>query len=258
MWFDEIMDDCKQALLTANKFKTIFIPIFLKLALSIALFGYIFISFIAGIIKNSYVFEYMYTDPSVIMELFPGLVINGIVIYLLFLVGFSILDVGSINMFKIALDDQKPKYKDFTEGIKKYFFKVVLGKLFMHLLIIITLPVTAVLYIIYALIAGTLTAGWGLLFLGVFVSIFLGTWVPIIVIEGYSPLKAIGKSIKLGAKYFKGLFIVLLAATLISSYSTVIFGVLAAVLAGWFIAGIVTTYFNLVVMRVYYRNRERL
>jgi hypothetical protein len=161
-------------------------------------------------------------------------------------------------MFKIALDDQKPKYKDFTEGIKKYFFKVVLGKLFMHLLIIITLPVTAVLYIIYALIAGTLTAGWGLLFLGVFVSIFLGTWVPIIVIEGYSPLKAIGKSIKLGAKYFKGLFIVLLAATLISSYSTVIFGVLAAVLAGWFIAGIVTTYFNLVVMRVYYRNRERL
>ena len=128
----------------------------------------------------------------------------------------------------------------------------------MHLLIIITLPVTAVLYIIYAVIAGTLTAGWGLLFLGVFVSIFLATWVPIIVIEGYSPLKAIGKSIKLGAKYFKGLFIVLLAATLISSYSTVIFGILAAVLAGWLIAGIVATYFNLIIMLIYYRNRERL
>lgn len=258
MWFDEIMDDCKQALITANKFKTIFIPIFLKLGLSIALFGYIFVSFIASIIKNSYVFEYMYTDPSVLLELFPALIINGIVIYLLVLVGFSMLDVGSINMFKVALNDQKPKYKDFTEGIKKYFFKVILGKLFMHLLIIITLPVTAVLYIIYAIIAGTLTAGWGLLFLGVFVSIYLGTWVAIIVIEGYSPLKAIGKSIKLGAKYFKGLFIVLLASTLIGSYSTVIFGVLAAVLAGWLITGVVATYFNLVVMLVYYRNRETL
>jgi len=258
MWFDEIMDDCKQALITANKYKAIFIPIFLKLALSVVIFGYIFVSFIVGIIKHEYVFEYMFTNPAAIMELFPTLIINGVILYLLVLVGFCILDVGSINMFKVALNDQKPKYKDFTAGIKNYFFKVILGKLFMHVLIIITLPVTALLCIIYALIAGTLTAGWGILFLGVFVSIFLRTWVPIIIIEGYSPLKAIGKSIKLGAKYFKGLFIVLLASTLLSSYSTVIFGVLAAALAGWFIAGVVATYFNLVVMLVYYRNRERL
>jgi len=173
-------------------------------------------------------------------------------------VGSSLLDVGSNNMFKASLNDQKPKYKDFTDGIKNYFFKVILGKLFMHLLIIITLPLTAILYIIYALLVGTLTAGWGLLFFGVFVSIFLGTWVPIIVIEGYSPLKAIGRSIKLGSKYFKGLFIVLLASTLVSTYAIVIFGPLVAVLAGWFIAGLVATYFNLVVMLVYYRNRERL
>lgn len=258
MWFDEIMDDCKQALIAANKFKTIFIPIFVKLALSIVIFGYIFVSFIAVMIRNSYLFEYMFTDPSVIMELFPALITNGIIIYLLVLVGFSILDVGSKNMFKVALNNQKPKYKDFTDGIKSYFFKVLLGKLFMHLLIILTLPFTALLYIIYALLVGTLTAGVGLLFLSVFVSIFLGTWVPIIVIEGYSPLKAIGKSIKLGTKYFKGLFIVLLASVLVSSYSVSIFGLLAAVLAGGFIAGVVTTYFSLVIMLVYYRNRERL
>ena len=258
MWFDEIMDDCKQALVTANKYKNIFIPIFLKLALSFAIFGYVFVSFIAVIIQKSYIFDYLYSDPSVILELFPTIIINGIVIYLLALVGFSLLDVGSINMFKVALNNQKPKYRDFTDGIKNYFFKVILGKLFMHFLIVITLPVTAVLYILYILIAGTLTAGWGVLFLVVFVSIFLGTWVPITVIEGYSPIKAIGKSIKLGGKYFKGLFIVLLASTLVSSYSTTIFGVLAAVLAGWLIAGIVATYFRLVVMLVYYRNRERL
>ncbi|MDF2530706.1 MAG: conserved rane protein of unknown function [Clostridia bacterium] len=258
MWFDEIMDDCKQALIIANKHKNVFVPVFLKLALSIAIFGYIFISFIAGIFKNQYIFEYMIDDPSAILELLPTVLTNGIIIYLLILVGFSILDVGSINMFKTALNDQKPRFKDFTEGVKSYFFKVLLGKLFIHLLVIITLPLTAFLYIVYAVIAGTLTAGWGVLFLSVFVSIYLGTWVTIIVIEGYSPLKAIGKSIKLGAKYFKGLFVILLASILIGKYSIVLFGVLAAVLAGWFIAGAVATYFKLVVMLVYYRKRESL
>jgi hypothetical protein len=45
---------------------------------------------------------------------------------------------------------------------------------------------------------------------------------------------------------------------LISSYSTVLFGVLAAVLGGWFFAGVVATYFNMVVMLIYYRNKEGL
>lgn len=258
MWFDEIMDDCKQALITANKHKGVFIPIFFKLALTIALGIYVFVTFIAGIIKHEYILQYIFTDYYALMELLPTVITNGIIIYLLVLIGFSILDVGSINMFKSALNDEKPRFKDFKEGVKQYFFKVVLGKLFMHLLIVVSLPLTVVLYLIYALLVGTLTAGWGMLFLSVFISIYLGTWITIIVIEGYSPLKAIGKSIKLGAKYFKGLFIILLASTLLSSYSTIIFGFLVAILAGWFIVGIVATYFKLVVILIYYRNRENL
>jgi hypothetical protein len=258
MWFDEIMDDCRQALVTANKYKDVFVPIFLKLALSLAIFGYIFVSFIAGIIKHENILDYIFTDYYALLEILPTILINGIIIYLLVLIGFSILDVGSINMFKAALNDQKPKFKDFKEGVKNYLFKVILGKLFMHLLVIITLPLTLVLYLLYALVVGTLTAGWGILFLSVFISIYLGTWITIIVIEGDSPLKAIGKSLKLGRKYFKGLFVIFLASTLISTYSTVLFGVLAAVLAGWFFAGVVATYFKLVVMLVYYRNKEGL
>ncbi|OGO78622.1 MAG: hypothetical protein A2Y23_10090 [Clostridiales bacterium GWB2_37_7] len=258
MWFDEIMDDCKQALITANKYKSVFVPIFLKLALSIAIFAFIFITFIAGIFRNEYILDYSFADYYTFMEILPTIITYGILIYLMVLVSFSILDVGSINMFKSALNEQKPKFKDFTEGIKKYLFKVILGKLFIHLLIIITLPLTALLYLLYALVAGTLTAGWGMLFLSVFISVYLGTWVIILVVEGYSPFKAIRKSIKLGRKYFKSLFIILLASTLVSSFSTVVFGVLAAVLAGWFIAGVVATYFKLVVMLVYYRNKEDL
>ena len=258
MWFDEIMEDCKQALVAANKHKAVFIPVFLKLALSIVIFSYIFVSFIAGILKYEYVIDLMFTDPSAVLELLPALLISGIIVYLLILLGFSILDVGSINMYKAALNDQKPKFMDFTEGIKGYFFKVILGKLFIHLLIIITLPLTAFLFIVYAVIVGTLTASLGVLFLGIFISVFLDTWITILVIEGGSPRKAMGKGFKLGGKYFKGLFVVLLASALLSKYSTALFGVLAAVLAGWFISGVVATYFKLVVMLIYYRKRESL
>jgi MFS family permease len=258
MWFDEIMDDCKQALITANKYKNVFVPIFLKLAFGIAILAYIVVSFVAGVFSHESIFERISSDPSAILQLLPPFIGNIIIIYLLALIGFSLLDVGSISMFKTALNDQKPKFQDFKEGVKNNLFKVILGKLFIHFLTIITLPLTVLLYLVYALIVGTLTAGWGVLFLGVFISIYLGTWVTIIVVEGDSPLKAIVKSIKLGRKYFKGLFVVILASTLISSYSTVLFGVLAAVLGGWFFAGVVATYFNMVVMLIYYRNKEGL
>lgn len=258
MWFDEIMDDCKQALVIANKYKNVFVPIFLKLALTIGIGAYVVISFIAGIIKHEYIMEYIFTDYSAFMEVLPTILINSIVIYLLVLLGFSLLDVGSINMFKVALSDRNPRFKDFTEGIKQYFLKVVLGKLFLHILTIILLPIIIFLVLLYAVVVGTLTAGWGLMFLGVLISLYLGTWVSIIVIDGHSPIKAIGRSIKLGRRYFKGLFVILLAATMIGSYSVSIFGLLAAVIAGWFIAGVVATYFNIVVMLIYYRNKESL
>lgn len=258
MWFDEIMDDCKQALITCNKYKSVMVPIFIKLALTFVIGAYVFISFIAGIIKHEYILQYMFDDSSAFMEVLPTILINGAVIYLLALIGFTLLDVGSINLFKVALSDNKPRYKDFTEGIKNYFVKVLLGKLFIHVLLVLTSPVLLALYLLYALLVGTLTAGWGILFLGVFIAVYLGTWISIVVIEGDAPFTAIGKSIRLGRRYFKGLFVVLLASTLISTYSVALIGPFAAVVGGWFIAGLVATYFNMVVMLIYYRNRESL
>lgn len=256
MWFDEIMDDCKKALVTAGKYKGIFIPIFLKLALSLGIFAYIIISFVASIYKYRYIIEDLFNDRYSFTEILPGIIISGIIIYLLVLVGFSIIEVGGINMYKTALGDQKPRFKDFMDGIKNCLLKVILGKLLLHIAVIITLPITAFLFIFYALIVGTLTAGLGFIFLGVFISIYFSTWIPIVVIEGCSPVRAIIKGFKLGSKYFKGLFIIMLASTLISSYSAVIFGILAAILAGWFISGLAATYFQLVVMQIYYRNKE--
>lgn len=258
MWFDEIMEDCKQALFTANKYKGIFIPIFLKLALTLAIGVFVVISTIGGIARHRYILDYVFTDTWAMMEVLPGILMSALVLYLLVLVGHSIIDVGSINMFKQALSDQKPTFKDFGEGIKHYLLKVLLGKLFLHVLILITSPILIFLYLLYAVVVGTLTAGWGVVFLAVALSAFLGTWISITVLEGSSPLEAIGKSLRLGKHYFKGLFVVLLAASLISSYAVSIFGILAAVVGGWFIAGIVSTFFKLVILRIYNRNKEYL
>lgn len=258
MWFDEIMDDCKQALVIANKHKSIFVPIFLKLALWIGLAVYVVVGLISGIIKYKDLLDYNFIDFSPLLEILPAIVAFGLILYVLILVGFSIIDVGSINVFKTALSDTKPRFSHFTEGIRKYLLKVMLGKFLVHLFMLIFLPLFAILYILYVVIVGTLTGGWGIVFLGIFITVYFGTWVTITVIEGYSPLKAIGRSFRLGRKYFKGLFVILLASTLLASYAASLFGILAALLAGWFLAGVVTTYFKLVVMLIYYRNKERI
>ncbi|MDF2519714.1 MAG: conserved rane protein of unknown function [Clostridia bacterium] len=258
MWFDEIMDDCKKALVVANKHKSIFVPIFLKAALVIVIGIYVFTGLFLSIFKHQYDFEYLFTDFSTIVEILPTFIGFGLILYLLILVGFSILDVGSINMFRAALDDTKPGFSHFMEGIKKYLLKVMLGKFIYHLVVLIASPLLLLIYMLYAIIVGTLTGGWGIMFLGALISVYLGTWVTIAVLEGYSPFKAIGKSFMLGTKYFKGLFVILIASTLIAAYSAGMFGILPAVVAGWFIAGVVATYFKLVIIQIYYRNKERI
>lgn len=258
MWFDEIMDDCKQALVTANKYKGIFLPILLNLVLVVGIAIFVFISMFSILMKYIYAIQYMPGDLYTIMEMLPVLLGIGLILYLIALIGYSIIEVGSINMYKAALSDIKPSFSHFIEGIKKYLLKVILGKIFLLLLSLLVSPIILVLFLLYITIAGTLTGGWAILFLSAFVLVYFSTWVSIIVIEGTSPFKAIGKSIKLGRKYFKGLFIILLATALLASYSVAILGIFAAIFVGWFIAGIVSTCSKLVLMLIYYRNKESI
>lgn len=258
MWFDEIMDDCKQALVTANKHKGIFIPIFVNLAYAILIVVFVFTGMLSLLAKYQYVIEYMFSDYYAFMEVLPALLISGLILYLIILFGSSIIEVGSINMFKAALNDTKPRFSHFIEGIKKYLLKAVLGKISIQLIILLLSPILIVLFLLYSVIVGTLTGGWAILFLSAAISAFLGSWVSIIIIDEASTFKAIGKSIKLGRKYFKGLFVIMLATMLIASYFVSIFGIIAAIIAGWFISGIVNTCFKLVLMLIYYRNKENI
>lgn len=258
MWFDEIMDDCKNALRTANNNKGIFVPIFIKLGLNLLLF-IIAIGFVFGNVIRMLNLSYRGKDDLLILlREVPVFIVIGVIIYLLYLAASSIIEVGSINLIKVAASGVKPKSSHFFEGIKDYFFKVLGGKLLILLIFLVLSPIIIGLYLLYAVLIGTLTAGWGITFLSVFVAVYFTSWTTAVVVDNLPPVKAIGISFKIGRKYFWGLFIVMLSSILISKYMSAVFGPLVALLGGWLISGVVLTCFKLVILMVYNREKEGL
>jgi hypothetical protein len=258
MWFDEIMEDCKNALRITNNNKGIFVPIFIKLGLSILLFATTF-AFVIGYIVRIANFSFRdISDLQILFRELPIVLAIGIIIYFLYLLGSSIIEVGAINLLKMAVAGNKLKSSHFFEGIKNYFLKVLGGKLIILLIVLVLSPVIIGLYLLYTVLIGTLTAGWGITFLSAFITVYFTSWTTAVVVDNLSPIKAIGISIKLGKKYFWGLFTIILSSILISRYIAVVFGPLVALLGGWFIAGVILTYFKLVVLMVYNRKREGL
>ena len=258
MWFDEIMDDCKNALRIATNNKGIFVPIFIRLGLSILMFVVAFAFLIGYVVRIVNLSFTGIEDLQILFREIPIVLVIGVTIYLIYLLGDSLIEVGAINLLKMAARGNKPKTSHFFDGIKAYFLKVLGGKLIILLIVLILSPIIIGLYLLYTILIGTLTAGWGITFLSVFVAVYFTSWTTAIVVDNISPIKAIGVSFKLGKKYFWGLFIVILSSILIGRYITVVFGPLVAMLGGWFIAGVVLTYFKLVVLMVYNRKREGL
>lgn len=258
MWFDEIMDDCKNALQIANKNKGIFIPIFIKLGLNILLIILSIIFVIGNIVMITNLSIQGMEDLQILLREIPAFLIVGAIIYLIYLLGDSLIEVGSINLLKVAAGGNKAKFSCFFEGIKSYFLKILGGKLIILLIFLVLSPIIIVLYILYTALIGTLSGGWGITFLSVLVAVYFASWTTAIVVDDISPLKAIGLSFRLGKKYFWGLFIIILSSTLIGSYIAVAFGSLIALFGGWLIAGVILTYFKLVVLLIYNRKREEL
>jgi hypothetical protein len=252
MWFDEVMDDCKQALVTAVKHRGIFVPVFVKLGLTVAFVIYCIIAAVAVIVRFSDM-----TDSAMFWTEFlrrlPFISIMVLVTVLLLMLGSAFMAAGSFNLYKAAATDTKPNSSDFFTGVKKYFGKMFLGMLFLDLLFLILSPIILVLYLLFALIVGTLTAGWGLSFLSAWILIYLGTWRAIVVLEDKGPLSAIKASIRFGSSCFWGLFIIMFSFVVLLKYAVVAFGILPAILAGWFISGVVSTYFNLLILSTYKR-----
>lgn len=260
MWFDEIMDDCKRAMRLADNNKGIFAPIFIKLGLYILLGAIIFISVLRHLSISNYTTEFKgkFFQNNAAPSGFRYYVILGLIVYILYIAIASILEVGTINLIKTASYGIKLNAGHFIKGIKDYFLKVAAGKILINLVMLILSPAIIILLTLYSFTIGILTAGWGVILIGVIYGIFLGTWTTAVVADDLNPLKAIKRSIVLGKRFFWPFFIVILASALIGSYIAGAFGAIVAIAAGWFLSGVVLTYFKIVIYFIYLRKKQEI
>ncbi len=258
LWFNEIMDDCKHALKTCNDYKGIFIPIFINAGLAILLgifllifYIFLFFNIVRSVINNFEFYEILNNN-------LLSIIILVVITYFLIIIGASLIKAGSIKLYEKAVNNIKPQTSHFFEGIKKSFFNVFKGTLFIHLIFLLISPVLLILFLLYSATIGILSGGWGILFLASFVSVFFTAWPIITVVDNVKPIKAIGLGFKLGKRYLSPLFLLMLANIMISNYVVSLAGPWGALIAGWFLSGIVGTYFSVIILLVYNRNKENL
>lgn len=255
MWFEELMDDCKNALRTCYKNKGIFIPTMIQMGLYVFTIIVAVIGFVIWVISNLR-FTLMPETYNDGFSRFVPAIIGGLLIYFFLVIINIVVEVGSIRLYDLAEQGIRPKTKYFMEGVKKYFFRVLGLTLGIHGILLILMPIIFVVYIIYMITIGVLTAGWGLTLLVVFIGVYLNIWTIAVVLEDMRAIKAVTTSIRFGHQYFWSMFVLTLSLILLSAYVTYAFGTLIALLAGWFILAVITTYFKVVFVVFYKRKRN--
>ena len=253
MWFNNLMDDLKKAFLVSNEYRAVFIPIFLKLAMNIVV-GIVIIAGIIISISTSTLSMIRVSEPiNVLISAVSASAIFILAGYILYIVLYSLIEVASINVYKVALSGQKPVKSDFTDVIKSYIGKVISGKLLIHFLSFVLSPIIVLLGLLYFLSFGILTAGWGVILLVVLVDMYFATWTIAIVNDNLGVWAAIVKSFKFARTHFKTMFILILSSIMVTQYTVTIFGPLGAFLLGWFIGGVLRTYFKISIYISYLR-----
>ena len=256
MWFNLLMDDFKESLHVSDKYHGVYFPVFLKLIMTLIM-GIFFVGSIITIVAGGAISGFEYMDGfEIAMNILKSLGIVGVIAYILYLVLWGLIEVGTINMIRAAFNDQKPTKAIFLEGIKTYLRKVVSGKLLIHFVVMILSPILFALFILYAVIIGIPTAGYGVVFLFIAIGAYFATWTIAIVEDEMDVTEGLGASFRLARNHFKPLFVIVLSASMIGQYVAWLFGPLGAVLAGWFMGGIVRIYFKMVTYRTYMRYSE--
>lgn len=253
MWFNNLMDDLKKAFLVSDEYRGIFVPVFLKLAMNVVVGLVVFAGIITSIITGSFAGVKGAEPIEVALGIIAPSLLFLLIGYILYLILSSLIEVGSINLYRVALSGVKPNKSDFTDVIKSYIGKVISGKLLIHFLSLILLPVIIVLYLIYALLIGTLTGGWALIFLSVIINMYFATWTIAIVNDNLGATSSIKRSFKFAKVHFKTMFVLILSSLMIIQYCVTILGPFGAIFVGWFIGGVLRTYFKLATYITYLR-----
>ena len=257
MWFDFLMDDSKDSLEVSRQYKAIFIPVFLKLLVSLILGVYIVMS--VGITAISGVFTGIKSvrELDMIIGFLAPMGIFLVLGYFIFMIIWALIEVGSVNLYKAAINDEKPSKDHFFRGIGSYLGKVFGGRLFIHFLLLILSPLWIVSFVLYAVILGIPTAGWAVVFLTVVIGAYFATWTIAIVNDNLGVFGGLGASFRLARRHFKPMFILVLSMIMIVRYSSWILGPIGFVILGWLLGGVVRTFFRIVLYKTYLRYDEK-
>lgn len=256
MWFEELMDDFKSALLLSGKYKGMYVPVFFKLAMGIIL-GVVFIGSFIGMLTGGILASELMTEPfKVAMSVIGSMSVVIIIIMLIYCILWSIIEIGTISLINAALLDEKPSKEHFMNGIKNFLGGTVLTKIIIDLICLITFPIWMVLFIIFMLTVGILTGGWGLVLLGAVISALLISWPIVVVNGGKRGFGAIMESIDFGRKNLRSMVIVVVFASLVSGYASTILGPVAALIGAWLIGGAIMIYAKVIIVMKYTRYKE--
>lgn len=253
MWFNDLMDDLKKAFLISTKYRQVFIPIFLKLAMNIVVALVIIVGGLASVFSGTFASIYGTEPVNVAISIITSMSMFLLVGYILYMILYSFIEVGSINLYRVAISGRKPEKSDFLDVIKSYIGKVISGKLLIHFIALILSPIIIILYLMYLILIGTLTGGWGLVFLGVIIDMYFAMWTIAIVNDDLGVKSAISKSFSFAKEHFNVMFILILSTHMIAQYSISVLGPLGILLLSWFIGGVIRTYFKITTYITYLR-----
>lgn len=246
--FELIMDDLRDTLILTNDNKKVFLPAMIGTLISIVVL--IVLALILMFVAiSSVIISIAAANPL-------GILFSGITALLFVLVAILIsifLEVGTIALVKGVLNGEPFSMKLFMNGIKAFFLRASLtcigfGIVLFFALLILILPI-----ILYMIIVGILSGGWGILLMSCFFSSLLGYWLIIMIERDMSGFGSIKENLSFGFKHLKPMIFIFYLQAMLAANLITAFGPLVTFICSIFVTAIVNTYFKFVILKTYRR-----
>lgn len=253
MWFDELMDSCKRALalITANIWIVLpYVLHTLALVITFAALALVVFLLILGAAGLSAYFQDW-------LLMIPAALVTAVIVVLVVSAVNACIEAGSVRLFAAVAAGERPSAPIFWAGVRSHFMSMWGLMLLLSLAAIVLSPVLIVVLALIVMVGG-LSAGWGFLIFPVMLTVYLGAWTVALVLDNLGGLQALKAGVSFVNRYFWGLVILGLAATLLGPTLSGVMGPLVAMLAGWIIAAFVRSWSTMAIILIYQRRRPEL
>ncbi len=260
--FNNLMDDMKFAVTLSLKNKGLFLPALLANIVFFVL-GIILVIGIVAIATGSMIRLTAISSDGGFASgtntaLIVGLIIGGLILFLLMALMFLILDIGITGMVIGVTDGEKPSAQLFFSSVKSNLLPVFLTNLGLFFIYMFGFVLIIIPLILYMVTVGLLTGGWGMVLFSAAFQALIGYWVLIKVEDHRGGFESIGVNVRFGRRYFWLLVLIVYLQTSFAAFLPGLLGMLGAAFASLFIGYMVITFFKIVVLLSYRRYREAL